>query len=298
MKKKTVLIIKWICANIIPGWYIKRRFIAHHNYVPDFKNPQTFSEKIAKRKFNYTKEMSRLSDKVAVRDYVKEMIGEKYLIPAYAITDKLTRDVFDKLPSSFVIKANHGSRYNCIVRNKSEYTFEDLKAITDKWLKDKYYLTGMELHYRHIKPRLIAEKLLLDEEGNVPRDFKVHVFKNEGKIKVFTGVHSARFTNFNNNYYDENWELVKNPWVGEAEINWDYVIERPKKFDELLRLAKKLSSSYSYLRIDFYIVDDQIYFGELTFTPGGGSMQFERREIDKYVGRLWGDQKNLSHNIS
>lgn len=234
--------------------------------------------------------MSVLSDKIAVRDYVEKVIGSEYLIPVYSVFDSLTIDIFNGLPDNFVIKANHGSGYNLFVRNKSEYSFQQMKSITDKWLKDKYYLIGMELHYKSIKPKLIVEKLLLDKNGRIPSDFKLHIFRNYIKTRVFTAVQVDRFSSFTCNYYDEKWREIKSPFIGETSFSKD--IQCPKRFDELLTLGKKLASKYHYLRTDFYILEDKIYFGELTFTPSGGTLPFERRLTDEYLGTLWGETKD------
>ncbi|NER13990.1 glycosyltransferase [Leptobacterium flavescens] len=290
MRLYFLMLIKRICSIIAPKWYIRRRFISNHHYTPNFKEPKRHSEKIAARKFNYTKEMSVLSDKIAVRDYVREKVGEEYLIPSYAVLDKLTEKAFEELPESFVIKANHGSRFNLIVRDKSQFTFEEVKKLTDRWLRNKYYLIGMELHYRHIKPKLIVEKLLLDSEGKVPKDYKLHHFKNNGDPKLFIGVHTDRFENYEYNCYDEDWNVQQNPWVGEKDIYENSVIkQRPKELDLLKELCGKLASRFKYVRVDFYIVDDRIYFGEMTFTPNGGAMKLKREEVDRCLGGLWGD---------
>ena len=288
MKKKSIIFIKWLFSVLAPRWYIKRRFIAHHHYSPNFKKPKTYLEKLNKRKYEYTPHMSILSDKIAVRDYVKKVIGSEYLIPVHSVFDKLTLDIFNKLPDNFAIKANHGSGYNLIVRDKSKYSFQQMKSITDKWLNDKYYLTGMELHYRSIKPRLIVEKLLLNASNEVPKDFKLHIFRGNKGIKIFTEVQADRFSNFICSYYDEKWREVKSPFLGEASFFKKVHTQCPENFDELLLLGKKLSSNYPYLRTDFYVMGGKIYFGELTFTPAGGALPFEEKKIDEYLGALWG----------
>ncbi|NER13991.1 glycosyltransferase [Leptobacterium flavescens] len=283
------LLIKQICSVIAPKWYIKKSFASNHSYNLNFKRPRTFSEKIAIRKFRYTREMSVLSDKIKVKDYVKERIGEEYLVPTYATLDRLTQKAFDELPQSFVIKANHGSRLNLIVKDKSQYTFKEVKKITDKWLRKKYYLIGMELHYRHIKPGLIVEELLLNEQGEVPKDYKIHYFKNKGDVKYFTEVHADRFSNFRCNFYDGGWNRINNPWVGEEEFDDENMSTRPDRYDELLDVTKRLAEPFKYVRVDFYVFNNRIYFGELTFTPTGGTLRFKKKTMDEYLGNLWED---------
>ncbi|TGU13892.1 ATP-grasp fold amidoligase family protein, partial [Mesorhizobium sp. M2D.F.Ca.ET.153.01.1.1] len=107
---------------------------------------------------------------------VARKLGEKHVIPLLAAPDVFTREVFDALPNSFVMKANHGSSYVEVVRDKSARSFEQLRELADYWLTLDFYKIARERHYRQIKPRIFFEQLLLDHSGKIPADYKLHCF--------------------------------------------------------------------------------------------------------------------------
>lgn len=279
-------IAKVALATINPELYVKNRFKVNLGYTPNFKNPKTHNERLAKRRFCFTQQMTMLSDKIAVRKHVSNIIGEDYLVPLLFEMESLTEDIYNQLPSRFVIKANHGSQFNLIVRDKSKYSYNKLKKITDAWLTTKYYLLGMELHYKNIKPRLLVEQLLLDETGQVPKDYKFYCFKN----KTYLGVFVDRFVDTKVAFFDENWENIAFPFVLSSnfkEINNPIKIKKPENFNEMIKVVKKLSQPFDYVRMDLYSVNNNIYFGEYTFTPGGGILKFKTYAMDVKWGTYW-----------
>lgn len=274
--------IKVFLSKVNPEFYVKESFKANLKYNPNFKNPKTHNERMAKRRFEYTKEMTLLSDKIAVRKYVRDLIGEKYLVPMLFEVDTLNEAIYEQLPDSFVIKANHGSGFNAIVKNKADYSYNELKKITDAWLKTKYYLLGMELHYKAIKPRLIVEELLLDEQGSIPKDYKFHCFKN----KIYLSVFVDRFVDTKVAFFDDKWQIQEYPYKFKQVID-SSKIKKPNNFEDMVQLATKLSQPFDYVRLDLYSVNNKIYFGEYTFTPGGGIDAFKSYEKDLEWGKLW-----------
>ncbi|WP_339916546.1 ATP-grasp fold amidoligase family protein [Yeosuana marina] len=286
MKSFLRYIAKVILAKVNPEYYVKSSFKTNLNYTPNFKNPKTHNERMAKRRFCYTDKMTRLSDKIEVRKHVSEVIGEDYLVPMFFEMDSLTKNSYNKLPSSFVIKANHGSGFNLIVKDKSKYSYDELKKITDKWLNTKYHLIGLELHYKNIKPRLLVEQLLLDEEDKIPKDYKFYSFKN----KIYLGLFTDRFTDNKVAFFNENWESIACPFVLSSnfkEISNPTTIKKPDNFNEMIDVVKKLSQSFDYVRIDLYTLNNKIYFGEYTFTPGGGILKFKTYSEDVEWGTYW-----------
>ncbi|WP_106475505.1 ATP-grasp fold amidoligase family protein [Phytohalomonas tamaricis] len=267
----------WLCIAIA-----YRRTLGR---FPNLVKPRSFTEKVCRRRLHPQPSFSDLSDKVKVRDYVARVIGRQYLIPAYKTCQSLTLQTYHELPDSFVMKGNHGSGYNLIVKDKREYSFSDLREISNKWLKSNYYSSSRERHYKDIKPQLIFEKLLLDENGNVPKDYKFYCFRSEGnQPKVFIEVTHDRFSNFKVDYYDTEWNLVD---VVEDRFTTGVKIQKPHNLDEAITQALKLSAEYSFARIDFYMMEERIYFGEITFTPTGGLKHFKTREIDETWGSFF-----------
>lgn len=275
---------KSFLAKVNPEFYIKNRFKSDLNYAPNFKNPKTHNERMAKRKFVYTKQMTILSDKIAVREYISKKIGKVYLVPLLFEMDSISESIYNQLPNSFVLKANHGSGFNLIVKDKSEYSFNELKKITDKWLKNKYHLRLMELHYKDIKPRLLVEELLIDKQGQIPKDYKFYCFKN----KTYLGVYEDRFSDKKVAFFDEKWKNIEYPWKNFNKVVDDYSkVKKPENFDEMLEIVSKLSQPFDHVRLDLYSVNNKIYFSEFTFTAGGGLVKFVDYSKDVEWGKLW-----------
>jgi hypothetical protein len=144
--------------------------------LPNLKNPKTFNEMIIRRCLHPAPQWTELTDKLSVREYVKHKIGERHLIPLIAAPDIFTKVVFDTLPQSFVMKANHGCGFVKVVKDKSKTSFAELDRLAKRWLEFDFYRASRERHYRPIKPRIFFERLLLDRSGNIPPDFKLHMF--------------------------------------------------------------------------------------------------------------------------
>lgn len=261
--------------------------IAHRKQVgrfPNLRNPATFNEMILDRCLHPDPQWSILADKLRVREYVKNTIGEKYLIPLLAAPDTFTKEVFDSLPTSFVMKANHGCAFVKVVWDKSETSFEELSRLADEWLAVDFYRSSRERHYRSIEPRIYFEKLLVDRGGKIPADIKINIFGQgkDGPI-IYTGVVSDRFGNARHDFYDAQWNLLDADLGGYASSS---VPAAPlSNWDEVVRVAMKLAEGLGYVRVDLYAPDNEIFFGELTFTPGAGVTPIPKH-FDEEWGRL------------
>ncbi len=252
---------------------------------PGLNDPKTFNEKLNAIKINdrLCNELWRYADKAEVRKYVAEKIGKEYLIPQYLCVEKITENDWDNLPNQFVLKTTNGSGTNYIVRNKDE---ENKKAVINyiNWLtRLKYgYLWG-EFHYNKIKPKVVAEKLLLDKKGEIPDDLKCYCFKDDNGVrrKVLyiervVGDERKRLM------FDEDWKVVD---YGSSFGELDIKLEKPRNYKEILGVIDKLSGDFNFVRVDLFILGKKIYFGELTFVPTAGYMRLK----DKKTARMWGD---------
>ncbi|MBE6453852.1 MAG: hypothetical protein E7017_03075 [Alphaproteobacteria bacterium] len=249
-------------------------------YNLNLDNPQTFNEKIQWLKlYDSTPLKTRLADKYLVRDWVKEKIGEQYLIPLLGVYDKFEDIDFAKLPNQFVIKCNHGSGYNIIVTDKEKLNLYDTKQKINKWMKENYaFKCGFELQYRDIKPKIIIEQFLSDNECDELRDYKITCFNG---VPEFIWIDECRYSDHKRNLYDLNWNQLN------YKINSKYTTfpSPPKPFclDKIISLAKILSEGFSYVRVDFYLVNNKIYFGEMTFTSSSGTEDVLPQSFDKYL---------------
>ncbi|WP_027194565.1 ATP-grasp fold amidoligase family protein [Paraburkholderia sprentiae] len=263
--------------------------LLHHKYIgryPNLLRPTTFNEKILQKSLRPDPWLTELTDKLTVRDYVARKLGESHLIPLLAAPETFTKEVFDALPDSFVMKANHGSTYVKVVRNKSATSFEELRDLANHWLSLDFYKIGREKHYRPIKPRIFFEQLLLDESGNVPPDYKLQCFgAKSGRLVIYILVISDRFgADTRGDLYDVNWNHL-DVVIGEYKPS-ENPPPRPDNLDAIVDAGIKLSADFDYVRVDLYSPNSQIYFGELTFTPGAGVLPFMPDRIDYEWGSL------------
>lgn len=281
-------------------WHVAKRLLPDNIFMqiqhrrllgrwPDMRHPSAFNESILLRCLHPDMRWVALTDKLAVREYVRQKVGDDHLIPLFAAPERFTRDVFDALPSAFVMKANHGCAFVKVVRDKSKTSFEALRLLADKWLAVDYSHCSRERHYRFIKPRLYFEQLLIDEQtGRIPSDLKLHVFggRPEGP-RVYTMVVTDRFGDVRGDLYDGQWnrmDVTFGPYTPS-----DAPMPRPCNWAEIERVALRLAEDFSYVRVDLYSVGDKVYFGELTFTPGAGVLRFTPDSHDYEWGRLLRD---------
>lgn len=274
-------------------FYNKRKLVEdmyklHMGKEVDLDNPKTFNEKLNAMKLD-KKLMSSYGDyidKHKVREYVKEKIGDKYLIPEYLYRKKLKKQDLENLPDSFVLKTTAGSGTNYIVSNKNE---EDLEKVCDYLnflLKIQYSYIWGEFCYDSVTPGILAEKLMLDKNGNIPDDLKCFCLKDKNgkRRKIFyqTRVVEDKRERI---MFDENWKAVD---YNLGTDNYDIPLEKPKNYKEIINVIDKLSEDFNVVRVDLYILDDKIYFGELTFIPSAGYMKFTKEGIDEKWGE-WVD---------
>ena len=270
--------------------YIKQKFKKYLGYDIDFfKRPVSFNQKIQFRKLYGNNPLYAIcADKYRVREYVKNKIGEEYLIPLYLVTKKLTLEQWNKLPNSFVAKANHNSGPVQIVKDK--YTADSKKIIDElnRQLKIDYGIISMEKYYSDIPRKIIVERYL-DHPGDTLEDFKFHVFGSSNKIYIEHIIDRTQDEEIYENFYTENWEKLD--FAIGAKI---YKENRnpPKNLNKMVEIAKKLGQDFDYVRVDLYNIGEKIYFGELTFCGDSGFGKFTKEEWDYKFGEFW-DQPKL-----
>lgn len=277
----------WLRFYFYPKGLVSEMFRGLLGYEMDWNNPQDINEKINWMKFNYdTTEWTRLADKYLVREYVKERIGEDALPKLYGVWVKAEDIDFDILPNKFVLKTNHGSGTVLPVEDKSTIDISTTRKQLNKWLKKRFGYETVEPHYLKIPPLVYAEQYLenKDDFSSSIVDYKLFCLSGEPFcILVCTNRSYGKHTNLS--FYDTNWNLIPSMLSG-THKGEEKTIPRPNRLDDLLHYAKALAKGHPQVRVDFYIVSNKIYFGEMTFTSQGGYMDYISRDFSLKMGAL------------
>ena len=263
---------------------IRELFIRNVGYEPNLENPKTFNEKIQWLKlYNHNPLITKCADKYLVKEYVKEKIGEQYVIPLLGVWDKVEDIDFNSLPNQFVLKTNYGSNQNIVVKDKSKLDIEATKKFFNYFLRPfaSHYYKSYEWSYKNINPKIICEKYIKNDKTDNLIVYGIYCFDGEPHyIHTITDAHT---NNDRCNIYDTKWNKQPLTYIFE---NTDYDIEKPKQLDLMLDLAKKLSKDFIHIRIDFYDANDTIYFSEMTFYTNNGTSPFKPVEWDYKFGDL------------
>ena len=253
----------------------------------DWSNPERYTEKMQISKLFYANQIKAdLSDKFKVRDWVSKKIGDDYLIPLLGVWDSFSEINFSVLPKQFVLKTNHGSGTILIVKDKDKMDYKDAKSKINDWMNTDYgYTTYFETHYSLIDRKIIAEKYLETDLGEL-QDYKFLCFNGR---PYFCWVDLGRFSNHTRTVFDMEWKLQ--PWTQAQYGISKAPIEKPKNFDKMIEIATILSKGFDQVRVDLYNINGKIYFGEMTFTNGSGLDQIVPDEYDKVLGSLWQQER-------
>jgi hypothetical protein len=261
--------------------FIRKEFKKRLGREVNLENPIKFNDKIQWLKLNWRNPIAtKCADKYEVREVIKERVGPHLLNELYGVYESVEEINIDKLPKSFVLKGTHGSGFNIICKDKDQLDwnieFEKMKT----WLKTNYYWTSREWVYKDIKPRIVCEKYLIDDDIKDLRDYKFFCFNGEPKL---IQVDFDRFNNHKRNIYDIEWNLT------DIEIQYpsakNEIITKPKTLDSMLEISRILSKDFPHVRVDFYNIDETIIFGELTFFHGSGMEKFNSADFEIKIGK-------------
>lgn len=256
----------------------------------DLQNPKDLNEKILWLSlFSDTSEWSRLADKYAVRDYVKECGLEEILIPLYGYWQNADEVDLLKLPLSFVLKSTNGSGTVMVVRDKNSLDLDSIKRTLNGWLKEKVQAETAEFHYLKITPALIAEGLLdISDDQNIstsPIDYKIWCFN--GKAYYIWACMNRDEVSTEVAMFDTDWQYHPEMSVfNEHYRKQKELTKKPINLTRMIQIAEKLSASFPVVRVDLYNINGRIYFGELTFTSLGGIMDFFTYEALLKMGKM------------
>lgn len=263
--------------------YLKLLVSCSLGYKVNLDDPKTYNEKLQWLKLYDRKPLyTQLVDKYAVREYISEKIGEDYLIPLVGGPwDSVDEIDFDSLPEAFVLKTTHDSGGVVICRDKQSFDIEAAKQKLEKRLRRNFYWAGREWPYKNVKPRIIAEKYMADENCAELRDYKFYCFGGEAKVMFIVTDRMEKNEPTKFTFFDMDFNKLP---FEQSGPNDKRELEKPRAFEEMKKLAGKLSQGFPQVRVDLYDINGKIYFGELTFFDSSGGARFEPREWDEILG--------------
>lgn len=278
--KNVVLTPFNLLYKVSPEWDLRLLFRIKQGYSLSLKNPKTFNEKLQWIKLNDRNPlMPKCCDKYAVRQFVEEQgCGEilNHLIWQGLDPEQIP---FDKLPEKYVIKVTHGSTFNIIQNGSKRITKNEVVEKCNKWMKSKFLACYGEWFYGVEKPRVIVEDFIESKDDEQLRDYKVFCFNGIPRV---IRVDTDRFTEHKMDFYDADWNKIEGAGMGYPVSGRQF--SKPVCLNRLLKYAAKLSSPFHHARVDFYIVEEKIYFGEITFTNGAGFDRFSSYDFDLMMG--------------
>ncbi len=261
--------------------FLKKSFKANVGYDLDLDNPKTFNAKLQWLKlYDRKPEYTRMVDKYEAKEYVAGKIGSQYIIPTLGVWDKFEDIDFDALPDRFVLKCTHDSGGLAICTDKTTFDKAAAARKINRSLQNNFYYRHREWPYKDVKPRIIAEEYK-DLENLQGVEYKLFCFN--GKLKMIlvckgkahaTGVRT-------NDFLDENFNRIP---VRSLNPNSSGELVCPAEMPEMKRIAEYLSENIPVLRVDFYLLEGKIYFGELTFFHNSGMCAFTPAEYDRTFG--------------
>ena len=262
--------------------YLRLLFRFRMGYELDLDNPKTFSEKLQWLKlYNRKPEYTLMVDKYEVKSYVAERAGKQYIIPTLGVWDCFDDIDFNKLPNQFVLKCTHDSHGLVICKDKNQLDIKASKKRLTKALQRNYYYELREWPYKNVKPRILAEKYMEDEETHELRDYKFFAFDGVVKAMFIASDRQTKGEETKFDFFDTEFNHL--PFTN-GHPNADVVPAKPKSFEEMKELAGRLSKGIPHVRIDFYEVNGQVYFGECTFFHWSGLQPFVPEKWDKIFG--------------
>ena len=278
MDKKTLA--KRVLRVLPDGTYLRLRYLIAFRKPLHLKNPRTFNEKLQWLKlYDRNPEYTRMVDKFEAKKYVAERIGEEYIVPTLGVWDRFDEIDFDALPDQFVLKCTHDSGGLVICKDKKSLDLDAAREKITACLKENYYWDYREWPYKNVKPRIIAEPYLRDDETGELRDYKFYTFG--GEVKALLIISGRDSPDAGGDYFDAEFHHLDMQW---GYKNAKTLPAPPKSMEDMIRLAQLLSKSTPELRVDFYEINGKPFFGEMTFFDGGGLEKIVPEKWDRIFG--------------
>lgn len=257
---------------------VKTLYRIHFGESLNLDNPSSFNEKLNWLKlYNRNPLYSDLADKYTVKQYVASIIGSEHVVKCLGVWDSFDEIDFDSLPDQFVIKATHDSGGVIICRDKSSFDKLSAKKKIDSVFKRNFYYISWEWPYKNIRPRVIVDEFLDDGRKGELQDYKFWCFNGKPTYMYITNKGADIYENF----YDMDFTPVD---INHGFPRYKPEYPKPQCFDEMKEYASKLSKDIPFVRVDFFVVKNHVFFGEFTFFDWGGEQPFANKNTDIELG--------------
>lgn len=257
--------------------YLKLIFRIKNGKKLNLKNPRTYCDKLNWLKLHdIHPEFTRMADKVTVREYIREVLGEDICLPMLGAWERYDDIDFDSLPDRFVLKCNHDSQSTNVFQDKTAINHGEMREFYDGRLAMNPYDWGREYPYRDIKPMIVAEEYMIPDGDTDINDYKFLCFDGKPQYMFIT---TGRSHDCRCDFYDMDFNHVD---MHNTHPNADVPIEKPACFEQMRALAERLARGLRFVRIDLYEINGRIYFGEFTFFDAGG-LNPKRPEKWEYI---------------
>jgi hypothetical protein len=263
--------------------YLKLMFFLELRKSLDLKDPKTYNEKLQWLKLYYRRPLlSTMADKVAVKEYVANRIGNEYVVPLLGVWNDVKDIEWDNLPMRFVLKTNHdGGNYGVILcKDKSMINRRKVEKRLQKSLQRDTFLLGREWPYKDIPHKVFAEQYIEDASRNDLEDYKFFCF--DGKVRLlYIATERQSESGVKIDYYDEFFNHLD---LKQSHPNAIVPPPKPFHFELMKSLAEILSEGIPHVRVDFFEANGKVYFSEFTFFTFGGWAAFHPEEYDYKLG--------------
>ncbi|MBE0665554.1 MAG: glycosyltransferase [Chrysiogenales bacterium] len=269
-------------ARVLPDkLYVQFLYLKTHGRLLRLHRPRTFNEKVQWYKLYYRDPlMTTLSDKYEVRKYLQAKDYGRLLNELYGVYESADEIDLATLPASFVLKATHGSSMNIICRDKKNLDWDKCRRLLTQWLATNHFYSGRQWSYKNIRPRLICEKYLQNEEFAELIDYKFYCYHGKPEmLLVCTGRHAAGGVKYN--AYDMDWNRI---YTFKGKPCSELAIEKPENFAAMVAIAKELCENFPFIRVDLYSIKGKVIFGEFTFYPDSGMVPFTPDQYNYFLG--------------
>jgi hypothetical protein len=268
--------------------WVRTARVAHRRYSEVFGRPPrllrapTHSERLHRAKlFRRDPRLPVLADKIEAKELIAARVGERHVVPTLFAGDVLPPRAERTWPRPFFVKASHGSSWQVRVPDEGRPRWGRVERQVDHWLATTYGENGGEWHYSRMPRRILVEPHLGDP-ARMPDDYKLWVF--HGRVHFVHWLTGRGTPEFGGRHLDRDWNEAFRSFKFRTH---ETMPPPPRSLDTMLWIAERLAADFTFLRVDMYEVDGEVYVGELTFTPTAGFHLFDPPETDLMLGQLW-----------